>query len=94
MQALIRRDRILPVCRQNRVSQGKRPIAPTALGLFQARAVKIVAAILMLVWALGWGLAPKHRFDVEVNSMYWYFVIGSWVVLYVVIYLSPDLMKY
>src|SRR2546426_606025 len=45
-------DRILPVCRQNRVSQGKRPIALTALGLFQARAVKIVAAILMLVWAL------------------------------------------
>ena len=36
----------------------------------------------------------EHRFDVEVNSVYWYFVIGSWVVLYVVIYLSPDLMKY
>jgi cytochrome c oxidase subunit 3 len=49
---------------------------------------------LIFIWTLRWGLAPKHRLDVEVNSLYWYFVVGSWTVLYVVIYLSPYLMKY
>jgi cytochrome c oxidase subunit III len=31
----------------------------------------------------------KHRLDVHVDSLYWYFVVASWVFFYALIYWSP-----
>jgi cytochrome c oxidase subunit III len=34
----------------------------------------------------------KHFVDVHVNALYWYFVVGSWVVLYAIVVWAPRLM--
>lgn len=31
----------------------------------------------------------KHRLDLNVNSLYWYFVVGSWIPIYAAIYFGP-----
>lgn len=45
--------------------------------------------LLLAVWIFTHKMDAKHRLDLEVMSYYWYFVVLSWVALYVVIYLSP-----
>jgi heme/copper-type cytochrome/quinol oxidase subunit 3 len=37
-------------------------------------------------------LDPKHRLDLNVNSLYWYFVVAAWVPMYVTIYFGPVLL--
>jgi cytochrome c oxidase subunit I+III len=35
----------------------------------------------------------EHRFvDVSENTMYWYFVVASWLPIYALIYLAPRLV--
>lgn len=34
----------------------------------------------------------KHFVDVVANAAYWYFVVFSWVVLYVIVFLAPRIM--
>ena len=34
----------------------------------------------------------KHFVDVAANAAYWYFVVFSWVVLYVIVFLAPRIM--
>jgi heme/copper-type cytochrome/quinol oxidase subunit 3 len=36
--------------------------------------------------------SPKRYVDVTENAMYWYFVVGSWIPIYVVIYFGPYLL--
>jgi cytochrome c oxidase subunit 3 len=31
----------------------------------------------------------KHFLDARMDAVYWYFIVGSWVVLYTVLYVSP-----
>jgi heme/copper-type cytochrome/quinol oxidase subunit 3 len=37
-------------------------------------------------------LDRKHRADLQVNSLYWYFVVVSWIVVFSVIYLVGRLL--
>lgn len=46
-------------------------------------------SILLFVWCAFNGMDKKHRLDLEVNSAYWYFMTGSFAVIYIVIYWSP-----
>jgi cytochrome c oxidase subunit I+III len=47
----------------------------------------IVLAVLMFT-----GPLEQSRFaDVSENSMYWYFVVGSWLPIYGLIYFAPRL---
>ncbi len=32
---------------------------------------------------------PKHYVDVNVNALYWYFVVGAWIPLYVLVFWGP-----
>jgi heme/copper-type cytochrome/quinol oxidase subunit 3 len=34
---------------------------------------------------------PKHLADVDDSCLYWYFMTGSWIVLYLLVFLSPRL---
>ena len=36
---------------------------------------------------------PKHFADVDDSCLYWYFMTGSWVLLYLLVFISPRLMR-
>jgi cytochrome c oxidase subunit 3 len=37
-------------------------------------------------------LDPKHQLDLNVNALYWYFVVASWLPIYALIYFGPVLL--
>jgi len=37
-------------------------------------------------------LDEKHALDLHVGAVYWYFVVGSFVPVYILIYLGPYLL--
>ncbi len=47
----------------------------------------------LAVYSFGHPLDRKHAVDLQVNAVYWYFIVISWVVLYVVLYVSPWLLN-
>jgi heme/copper-type cytochrome/quinol oxidase subunit 3 len=49
-------------------------------------------AIMLGVYALTSELDRKHRADLQINSVYWYFVVISWIVVYAVLYLVPRVL--
>jgi len=53
----------------------------TLLDVFDTLALVILFAILQP--------EEKHYVDVTENSFFWYFVVGTWIPLYVLIFLSP-----
>ncbi len=46
----------------------------------------------MMSWLLIKGLDDKHARDVRVTAVYWYWIAGTWVILYGVIYVSPRIL--
>jgi cytochrome c oxidase subunit 3 len=45
--------------------------------------------LLMLVWTLTHQLDTKHARDIRVTAVYWYWVAGIWVPLYIVLFWGP-----
>ena len=45
--------------------------------------------LLMLVWISLKGLDDKHARDVRVTAVYWYWVIGTWIILFGIVYVGP-----
>jgi cytochrome c oxidase subunit III len=62
----------------------------TALGMHTLHLVTSVAEnILLTVYAYKRELDEKHQLDIEVNSVYWFFVVFGWLPVYIVIYFAP-----
>jgi heme/copper-type cytochrome/quinol oxidase subunit 3 len=55
--------------------------------------VHLVASIgentVLTVYAFLRDIDEKHQLDLAVNSVYWYFVVASWIPIYVVVYFAP-----
>ena len=47
---------------------------------------------MMMSWLLIKGLDDKHARDVRVTAVYWYWIAGTWVILYAVVYLAPRIL--
>ncbi|HKP12319.1 MAG TPA: cytochrome c oxidase subunit 3 [Blastocatellia bacterium] len=63
------------------------------LGLHLLHLVASVCeSMLLFVWTLTHTLDKKHRLDLSLLAIYWYFVVASWVVIYAVVFLSPRVM--
>jgi cytochrome c oxidase subunit 3 len=45
--------------------------------------------IMMLIWIFRHGLDVKHARDVRVTAVYWYWIVGTWLVLYAILFLGP-----
>lgn len=45
--------------------------------------------LLMLVWVTLKGLDDKHARDVRVTAVYWYWVIGTWIILFAIVMVGP-----
>jgi cytochrome c oxidase subunit I+III len=44
--------------------------------------------LLLLAVVLG-PVEPRHYVDAESNALYWYFIVGAWIPVYVLVYLWP-----
>jgi cytochrome c oxidase subunit III len=64
----------------------------TLLGFHTAHIVTdfVESAVLLALLFIG-PLEESHFVDVSENSMYWYFVVLSWIPIYGIIYLAPRL---
>lgn len=60
------------------------------LGLHLAHLITATAEnTLMLVWILVHGMDIKHARDVRVTTVYWYWIVGIWIVFYILLYWWP-----
>jgi heme/copper-type cytochrome/quinol oxidase subunit 3 len=47
---------------------------------------------ILATWVFTRPLDETHAVDVTVTAIYWYWIVGTWVLLYAIIYLAPRLM--
>jgi cytochrome c oxidase subunit III len=45
--------------------------------------------IYLLLWTFTKGMDDKHALDLTVTAVYWYWIVGVWVLLFPLIYLTP-----
>lgn len=55
--------------------------------------VGVVEDTFMFCYISTYGMDDKHARDVRVTAVYWYWIGGIWVPLYVIIYFAPYLLK-
>ena len=51
--------------------------------------VAVLEMVMMLTWVLVKGLDDKHARDVRVTAVYWYWIVGTWIILYGIIIPGP-----
>lgn len=51
-----------------------------------------VEDIYLLIWTFAKGVDDKHAVDLTVTAVYWYWIVGMWVLLFPIIYLTPRLI--
>ena len=51
--------------------------------------VMTVEAILLAIWILTREYDMKHRVDIVTLAIYWYWVVGIWLLIYGVVYFTP-----
>jgi heme/copper-type cytochrome/quinol oxidase subunit 3 len=65
----------------------------TALGLHLGHLLAATAeASVLAAWMFTHELDEKHRLDLNMLALYWYFVVGAWAILYPVLYFGPRLL--
>jgi cytochrome c oxidase subunit III len=48
--------------------------------------------IYLLLWTFLKGVDDKHALDLTVTATYWYWIVGMWLLLYPLVYLTPRLI--
>ena len=62
----------------------------TVLGLHMFHLITSTGEnILLAVYTFIRDIDEKHQLDLAVNSVYWYFVVASWLPIYIIIYYAP-----
>jgi heme/copper-type cytochrome/quinol oxidase subunit 3 len=51
-----------------------------------------VEDIYLLLWTFLKGVDEKHAVDLTITATYWYWIVGIWVLLFPLIYLTPRLL--
>jgi cytochrome c oxidase subunit I+III len=65
----------------------------TTVGLHTIHVVTGIAENLLFIAVLTRGpVEDKLMDDIRLNSMYWYFVVASWALLYSIFFLDPGLL--
>jgi heme/copper-type cytochrome/quinol oxidase subunit 3 len=44
---------------------------------------------IMTLWIFAKGMDDKHARDIRVTGVYWYWIVGIWVLLYILVYCVP-----
>ena len=64
------------------------------LGMHLAHLITLGCETLLLtMWCFSRPFDMKHRLDITALAIYWYWVVGIWLVLYSVIYFTPRLLN-
>jgi cytochrome c oxidase subunit 3 len=64
----------------------------TILGMHLAHLITAtVENGIMTAWVFAKGLDDKHARDIRVTAVYWYWVIGIWILLYGIVFVGPRL---
>ena len=62
------------------------------LGMHLAHLLTLtLETFLLTIWCFVREFDMKHRLDITALSIYWYWVVGMWLVLYTIIYWTPRL---
>jgi heme/copper-type cytochrome/quinol oxidase subunit 3 len=48
--------------------------------------------LIMISWLAAKGMDAKHARDIRVNAVYWYWIVGFWVLLYAIVYFGPRVL--
>ena len=65
----------------------------TILGMHMIHLIVMACEdIYVTSWILNKGLDQKHALDMTVTAVYWYWIVGVWIFLYVLIYWTPRMM--
>jgi cytochrome c oxidase subunit 3 len=51
--------------------------------------LQAIETVIFTIFLLGDRIEEKHFSDVVDSAFYWYFMTGSWIVLYPVVFLTP-----
>lgn len=51
--------------------------------------VAVAELLLMLSWVMSKGMDIQHARDIRVTAVYWYWVVGTWLVLYAIVFIGP-----
>lgn len=63
------------------------------LGLHMFHLIALLCEdICLTVWLYARGFDEKHALDVTVAAVYWYWIVGMWVVLFPIVYLVPRML--
>jgi cytochrome c oxidase subunit III len=63
------------------------------LGLHMLHLIALLCEdICLAVWMFAKGFDDKHAVDITVAAVYWYWIVGMWLVLFPVVYLVPRLI--
>jgi heme/copper-type cytochrome/quinol oxidase subunit 3 len=55
--------------------------------------VSVVETGIMAAYIFLRPLDRKHALDLHVSALYWYFIVGSWIPVYLLLYLGPHLLN-
>lgn len=48
--------------------------------------------VFLATWVFRRPLDENHALDITVTAVYWYWIVGTWIILYAVVYWAPRLM--
>ncbi len=54
-------------------------------------AIMTVESVVLAIWIFTREYDIKHRVDIVTLGVYWYWVVGMWLVLYAIVYFTPRL---
>jgi len=65
----------------------------TILGMHMIHLIVMAAEdIYVSLWAFVKGMDEKHRLDVTVAAVYWYWIVATWVLLYILVFWGPRIL--
>jgi len=63
------------------------------LGLHMFHLIALFCAdICLTAWVFARGMDDKHALDLTVAAVYWYWIVGMWIILFPVVYLVPRMI--
>jgi len=65
----------------------------TILGMHMIHLFVMAAEdIYITLWTFLKGIDDKHRLDITVAAVYWYWIVGTWALLYILVFWGPRIL--
>ncbi len=54
--------------------------------------VEVTEVVFLTIWIFVRSFDKKHRLDITVMAVYWYWVTAIWIPLYAIVYFGPRII--